>query len=235
MRLSANAVTEPQQDVRVVCVLVSLVAKQVLRSKSLSKCFNPIPSHPIDQVLLRREDLWKTGFDWKGQALKNATDRDRDTIIAMLGQYRAAQETLLRSEARGSGNPHLMPKTWTQDMRELERCLSRLAYQKPLNHRHVMARHVDPLIARRVMVGKIRNHGAQQVMVWPQLGPCSSVLTSAKLPEHKGTSTYTCLVASWPGWVNKPTVERGIDLLVSWFEPPNEAVGPAQPLEMIAA
>lgn len=167
--------------------------------------------------------------------MKNPTDHDRDTIIAMLGQFRAAQETLLCTEARGNGNPHLMPATWTSDMRELERCLGLLCRAKPKHHRHVMARYVDPFIARRTMVGRIKNQGARQTMTWPQLGPNAAVLTSAKLPEHKGTSTYTCLVASWPAWVNKPTVEHGITTLVSWFNPPNEAVGPAQPLEMIAA
>jgi hypothetical protein len=167
--------------------------------------------------------------------MKNPTQRDRETIIQMLQAFRAAQETLLRSSTGSSGNPKLMPKTWTPEMRELERCLSHLCRTKPKHHRHVMARYVDPVIARREMVGRIKNQGAKQVMVWPQLGPHTAVLTSAKLPEHKGSSTYTCLVASWPSWVNKPTVEHAVDCLVRWYQPPCEAVGPAQPLEMVAA
>ena len=170
-----------------------------------------------------------------GGALNNPTVRDRDTIVAMLTQYRAAQETLLTGGIGDPDNVRRMPKTWTPEMRELERCLSRLCRTRPKHHRHVMARYVDPVLARRVMVGRVRNNGAHQVMVWPQLGANSTVVTSAKLPEHKGTSTYTCLVASWPAWVNKPVVEQGVDLLVRWFVPPNEAVGPAQPSEMIAA
>ena len=167
--------------------------------------------------------------------MNDPTPQDRDTIIAMLGQFRAAQETLLSGGFGDPANVKKMPKTWTPEMRELERCLSRLSRTKPKHHRHVMARHVDPLIARRIMVGRIKNQGAKQVMQWPQLGPNAQVLTSAKLPEHKGTSTYTCLVASWPAWVNKPTVEHGVDCLVRWYSPPSSAVGPALPLEMIAA
>ena len=165
--------------------------------------------------------------------MKDPTPQDHETIVAMLQQFRAAQETLLRGSAGSSGNPKLMPQTWTPEMRELERCLALLSRRKPKHHRHVMARYVDPQISRRTMVGRVKN-GLRQTMVWPQLGPNAAVLTSAKLPEHKGTSTYTCLIASWPAWVNKPTVEHGIDLLVGWYEPPS-AVGPALPLEMVAA
>lgn len=166
--------------------------------------------------------------------MKNPTAQDRETLVAMLTQFRAAQETLLRSESRGTGEVMKMPKTWTPEMRELERCLGLLCRSKPKHHRHVMARYVDPLIARRVMVGRAEKHAFKDSIVWPQLGPNAAVITSAKLPEHKGTSTYTCLVASWPAWVNKPTVEYGIDCLVRWFEPPS-AVGPSLPVEMVAA
>jgi hypothetical protein len=83
------------------------------------------------------------------------------------------------------------------------------------------------------MAGRVTKRGALETMVWPQLGPHASVVTSAKLPEHKGSSTYTCLVASWPAWVNKPVVEEAVDCLVRWFTPPTEAVGPALPLEMV--
>ena len=165
--------------------------------------------------------------------VKNPTARDRDTIIAMLQQFRAAQETLLCTEAGTGGNPHLMPKTWTPEFRELERCLSQLARAKPKHHRHTMARHVDPIISRRTMPGKLARRGSVETIIWPQLGPHAQVLTSAKLPEHKGSSTYTCLVASWPTWVNKPVVEEAIDCLVRWFTPPTESVGPALPLEMV--
>ena len=167
--------------------------------------------------------------------MKNPTAQDRDTIVAMLQQFRAAQETLLRSEAGSGGNPHLMPKTWTPEFRELERCLSHLARARPKHHRHTMARYVDPVIARRTMAGRVTRRGNVETMVWPQLGPNAAVLTSAKLPEHKGSSTYTCLVASWPAWVNKPVVEEAVDCLVRWFTPPSEAVGPALPLEMVSA
>jgi hypothetical protein len=74
-----------------------------------------------------------------------------------------------------------------------------------------------------------------ETIVWPQLGPNAAVVTSAKLPEHRGTSTYSCLIATWPAWVNKPTVDHGIDSLLHWYEPPVESVGPAMPLEMVAA
>lgn len=167
--------------------------------------------------------------------MKQPTSRDRETIILMLTQYRAAQETLLRSESRGDGNPIRMPATWTPEMRELERCLSLLAHRNPKHHRHVMARHVDPTLSRRVMTGRTIRRGGRETIIWPQLGPCSHVVTSAKLPEHKGTSVYTCLIASWPSWVNKPTVDHGISLLVNWYTPPTESVGPALPLEMVAA
>jgi hypothetical protein len=167
--------------------------------------------------------------------MKNPTQRDRDTIIDMLQAFRAAQETLLCGVTGSAGNPKLMPKTWTPEMRELERCLSQLCRAKPKHHRHVMARYVDPVLSRRTMVGRVKNQGHKQVIVWPQLGPHAAVLTSAKLPEHKGTSTYTCLVASWPAWVNKPTIEHGIDCLLRWYEPPNAAVGPTLPDEMLVA
>jgi hypothetical protein len=168
----------------------------------------------------------------------NPTQRDRDTIISMLQQFRAAQETLLRSGDTPRGGdraPLRMPQTWTPEMRELERCLALLAYRKPKVHRHVMARHVDPILSRRTMVGRATKRGGTELIIWPQLGPCAEVRTSAKLPEHKGTSVYSCLLASWPAWVNKPTVEAGIDTLVRWYEPPTASVGPALPLEMVAA
>lgn len=161
--------------------------------------------------------------------MKDPSLHDREVIVTMLGQFRAAQETLLTGGQGDPANVRKMPKTWTPEMRELERCLALLSHRKPKHHRHVMARYVDPLISRRTMAGRVRNHGAQQVMTWPQLGPNAAVLTSAKLPEHKGTSTYTCLVASWPAWVNKPTVEHGVTLLVAWFTPPSESVGPQLP------
>ena len=165
--------------------------------------------------------------------MKNPTARDRDTIITMLQQFRSAQETLLCSEAGSGGNPHLMPKTWTMEMRELERCLSLLAHRKPVHHRHTMARYVDPTVARRTMAGRVTRRGAVETMVWPQLGANAAVITSAKLPEHKGSSTYTCLVATWPSWVNKPTVEQAVSWLMDWYTPPTESVGPALPLEMV--
>ena len=167
--------------------------------------------------------------------MKNPTDRDRETIVAMLQQYRAAQETLLRGDFGSTGKPKLMPSTWTPEMRELERCLGLLCRAKPKHHRHVMAKYVDPLVSRRTMVGRVRKQAFRDVMVWPQLGANAMVLTSAKLPEHKGTSTYTCLVASWPAWVNKPVVAEGVELIARWYVPPSEAVGPALPLEMVAA
>ena len=166
--------------------------------------------------------------------MKNPTAQDRETIIAMLGQFRAAQETLVSG---GFGDPTKvrgMPKTWTPEMRELERCLSMLSRAKPKHHRHVMAKYVDPVVSRRTMVGRVQKHAFRDKMVWPQLGPNAQVLTSAKLPEHKGTSTYTCLVASWPAWVNKPIVDLGIDWILRCYEPPS-AVGPAMPVEMVAA
>jgi hypothetical protein len=167
--------------------------------------------------------------------MNNPTQRDRDTIIDMLQAFRAAQETLLCGVTGSSGNPKLMPKTWTPEMRELERCLGQLCRVKPKHHRHVMARYVDPTISRRTMVGRATRRGGIETIVWPQLGPHSAVVTSAKLPEHKGTSTYSCLVASWPTWVNKIVVGEAVDSLVRWYTPPSEAVGPAMPLEMIAA
>lgn len=162
--------------------------------------------------------------------MNDPTVQDRETIIAMLGQFRAAQETLLSGGFGDPSNVKKMPKTWTPEMKELERCLALLSRRKPKVHRHVMARHVDPTISRRTMAGRVQKHAFRETVVWPQLGPNAAVLTSAKLPEHKGTSTYTCLVASWPSWVNKPTVELGVDFLVSWYEPPS-AVGPALPAE----
>lgn len=170
--------------------------------------------------------------------MKDPSIRDRETIINMLQQFRAAQETLLRSGDTPRGGdraPHQMPKTWTPEMRELERCLSVLAHKKPQIQRHVMARHVDPALSRRTMVGRQTKRGTKDTISWPQLGPHAEVRTSAKLPEHKGTSVYTCLVASWPTWVLKTTVESGVDLLIRWYVPPTESVGPALPLEMIAA
>jgi hypothetical protein len=96
-----------------------------------------------------------------------------------------------------------------------------------------MSRYVDPIMSRRVMAGRLTRRGTIETIVWPQLGANSAVITSAKLPEHKGSSTYTCLVAAWPAWVNKPTVEQAVTWLVDWYTPPTEAVGPALPLEMV--
>ena len=162
--------------------------------------------------------------------MKNPTQRDRDTIVAMLQQFRAAQETLLCSEAGGDGNGWKMPKTWTPEMIELDRCLGLLARAKPKHHRHVMSRYVDPVVSRRTMAGRMTRRGARETMVWPQLGPNCEVRIFQKLPEHKSTSTYTCLIASWPGWVNKPLVEQGLSWLLDWYTPPSEAAGPALPM-----
>lgn len=166
--------------------------------------------------------------------MRNPSDRDREMVGEMLRQFRAAQETLLRSSGGGSGNVPLMPRTWTPEMRELERCLGVLARCRPGVHRQVMARFVDPVLARRTMVGRLVRRGGGDVMVWPQLGGCAEVRSFAKLPEHEKSNQYSCLVASWPSWVNKVVVNSGIEFLVGEFVV-SGAVGPALPAEMLAA
>ena len=128
-----------------------------------------------------------------------------------------------------------MPKTWTAEMRELERCLEVLARSKPRLHRQVMACYVDPTIGRRKMRGRMERRGKADVMVWPQLGPCAHVLKWAKLPEAGKASEYSCVVATYPSWVNKPLVALAVACLLREYEPPSDAVGPALPAEMLAA
>lgn len=166
--------------------------------------------------------------------MKSPTVGDRDLVAAMLRQFRAAQETLLRGEGGDRDAPWSMPLTWTPEMRELERCLNVLAYRRPVLHRQVMSRYVDPVLSRRTMKGRVSRRGAVEVTAWPDLGACAEVRSFAKLPEHGSTNQYTCLVASWPGWVNKSLVELAVDFLVREFRSPS-AVGPALPAEMIAA
>jgi len=69
-------------------------------------------------------------------------------------------------------------------------------------------------------------------VVWPQLGPACEVQKYQKLPDHKTTSQYTCLVASWPGWVSKPLCELGVEFLLRWYVSPSP-VGPALPGEIV--
>lgn len=162
------------------------------------------------------------------------SSHDREVVVSMLRSFRAAQETLLRGEG-SRGGVLGMPLTWTLEMRELERCLGVLARRRPRLHRMVMARHVDPVIGRRTLRGRLERRGGVESMVWLDLGPCAEVRSFAKLPEAGRANEYTCLVASWPAWVLKPQVELGVDMLVRLFVPPSAAVGPALPVEMVAA
>ena len=166
--------------------------------------------------------------------MTNPSPHDRAMIVEMLRQFRAAQEVLLHGEGGSSNWGPSMPKTWTGEMKELERCLGLLAYRKPLLHRQVMSRYVDPVVSRRKMKGRLTRRGPVDEMLWPELGPCAEVRAFAKLAEYGSSNQYTCLVASWPSWVCKPTVELGVDFLVGSFTS-RSAVGPALPPEMVAA
>lgn len=164
--------------------------------------------------------------------MKHPTPRDYEMVRDMLRQFRAAQETMLHSsDGGGDAKPWAMPRTWTLEMRELERCLGVLAYRDPLLHRQVMSRYVDPVVSRRTMRGRFNSVG---LLVWPDLGAATEVRTSAKLPEHAKTNQYTCLVASWPAWVNKVLVSEGIEFLVREYRD-GSAVGPSMPFEMLPA
>jgi hypothetical protein len=166
---------------------------------------------------------------------RKPTQRDYEMVRDMLRQFRAAQETLLHSsDGGGDAKPWAMPRTWTIEMRELERCLGVLARRKPFLHRQVMSRYVDPVVSRRTMRGRFDRKAGVDVLVWPDLGTAAEVRTFAKLPEHAATNQYTCLIASWPSTVNKILVAEAVEFLVREFRM-SSAVGPALPAEMLAA
>ena len=153
----------------------------------------------------------------------------REILVELLRRYREAQETLTQSDGTGGGGVTLMPRTWNPSFRELERCLHVLSGERPKQTRMLLARYVDPTISRKTLVGRREiRAGGREAMTWLNMPPHSEVVTFAKLPEHKSTSVYSCVLASWPAWVRASLVESALQRLEAVF------VGdPWLPVEML--
>jgi len=153
----------------------------------------------------------------------------REIIVEMLRRFRDAQETLCVSQGGGAG-VSLMPKTWNQSFRELERCLHALSAERPKQARMLLARYVDPTVSRRKLVGR-RN--AKGEVVFAKLPPHSEIRSYAQLPERGHAHEWDAILASWPKWVQPKAVESGVDRVCALFA--GEPFLPAEFLDAVAA
>lgn len=143
----------------------------------------------------------------------------RAILIELLMNYRVAESTAGRSDAKGSGEQYpRMPKSWTPSYRELERCLHVMSGDCPKLARQILGRYVDPVTSRKKLVGKVEHKpGGREVLRWKDMPDRSEVLTFTKLPEHGLTNQYTCLVVTWPRWVRASLVEAGLRQLEALY------------------
>jgi hypothetical protein len=154
----------------------------------------------------------------------------RETLIEMLKRYDDAQNTLIHSGDGSNGWPQLMPPTWNQSYRELERALRQLRSTHPEPYRHLHARYIDPWRMRAEV--PVKKGGELRL-------PRDCELAAGQ--PVSGLKTAHVILNVWADWVNacrkcdldKPTccaVRRALDELERTYRGE-----PYLPAEFIAA
>lgn len=131
-------------------------------------------------------------------------------ICSMLARFNEARETLNGpGDIRGDGNSvTLMPSTWNDSYRELERCLLNLRNtHKPL-YAHIQERYLaqQPFneIVRKVEV----NHRGNLVL------PANTVVLCV-IDRRKNIATAR--LRRWHPWVRREKINEAVDILASEF------------------
>ncbi len=128
----------------------------------------------------------------------------------MLASYNDARETLNGpTDFRGDGTSvTLMPKTWTREYRELDRCLRKLRDEHPSTYAHLRERYLacQPFneIVRKVSINDRGN------IILPNH---TEILT--EIDRRKNVATVR--LRRWHPWVRREQLNESLDYLAEHF------------------
>ena len=131
-------------------------------------------------------------------------------IASMLATYHDAQETLNGpSDIHGTGERvNLMPKTWNESYRELERCLRYLRAEHPATYAHIQERYLaqQPYneIVRKIEVNQRGN------LVLP-----ANTVVLCVIDQRKHLATAR--LRRWHPWVRRERINAGLDIIADMF------------------
>lgn len=148
-----------------------------------------------------------------------------ETITEMLKRFHEARETLDGKDGSPKSGERvpLMPVTWNDSYRQLERLLIKLRVERTSQHWHVSERYLRCTI--RVIEAPTRKTKSGNVEI---LLPAHTELVAGS-PVIGGT-TARCRVRQWSPRVREEKVRRG----VSWLAE-NYQGEPYMPVEFLAA
>lgn len=128
----------------------------------------------------------------------------------MLRSYNEAQATLNGpSDVRGDGDSvNLMPRSWNESYRELERCLRKLRAENAPLYAH---------IRERFLADQPYNEIVRKIQVNDRGNLCPPANTEILVVIDRRKHVATARMRRWHNWVRREKVDLALDMLAAEF------------------